>query len=177
MPDDWVWYKAWHWGFVSYWRVYFQTPYPDGDWFVGPDGNPWAGWCVDAPHSMYSGHAYKVKLYSCYDPDLPAFAARDNWDMISYLITQRNKEWGIYDRDWSSNYHKQAFQDAVWYLKGGGTYPPAGSLARQFADDALANGDGFIPGPGEYYAVILFPDTSTNNNQYRAQMNIIEVDP
>jgi len=175
MPADWVKYYATHYGTYSYWNMYFQNPYPAGEWFVSPAGNPWSGWCVDQAHTMYSGRSYWVKLYSCYDPGLPAFAASENWDIISYLITKRIEGQGIYNVTWTNNGNKDAFQNAVWYFKGGGSMPATGSLAWKFVQDGIANGDGFIPGPGEYFAVILFPDTT---GQYeRCQMNIIEVDP
>lgn len=179
---DWKTYKAGHYGAVSYWGVNFA----DQSWYPFPGGNTWAGWCVDQAHSMYSNTNYKVQVYSCYDPSLPAFAQSANWDLISYLLTMRNAGSGIYNQNWANNGDgnwqtvdcpKDHFQRAIWYFMGGGGAPASGSLGDQFVQDALASGDGFIPGAGQYYAVILFPDTSTNNNTVRAQMNIIEVDP
>lgn len=169
---DWRSYSASHFGPQSYWGVNFaDNSYPF------PGNNTWNGWCVDLAHSMYPNYPYEVQLWSCYDPNLPSFAQSGNWDLISYILTKRNAGAGIYAANWAVDANKEEFQTAVWYFMGGGGAPASGSLADQIVQDALANGDGFIPGPGQYYAVILFPHTETDNNTVRAQMNIIEVDP
>jgi len=161
-------YKAWHYGPYSYWRVRFTTE----DWYPFPGSNDWVGWCTD-PRTMSTNTEYCVDVYSCYDPDLPAYAASDNWEFIAYLINQRNKGEGIYDVDWTLQANKDHFQNAVWYFKYGpgnsmGAMP--GGLGGQFVNDAKANGDNYYPMAGEWYAAILWPELSV-------QMNIIEVDP
>ncbi|GEM_PF-2156681 len=160
-------YTATHYGPFSYWRVRFATE----DWYPFPGGNDWVGWCTD-PRTMYSGRQYCVDVYSSYDPTLPAYAQSDNWEFISYMIDMRNKGAAPFDKTWSNNYWKDRFQEAVWYFKyGTSNYSPAaGSYAWTFINDAIANGDNYVPGPGDWYAVILWPRGSF-------QMNIIEVDP
>ncbi len=178
LPEDTVTYRGYHFGTMSYWNVRFFDPVtlPPGSFFQGGI-EYWAGWCVDKNHSMYSNRNYEVTLYSSYDTGIPAFGQNDNYDLINYMLTQRrNNGSGIWDQNWNNDGIKTQFQNAVWKFSDG-IEPAAGSLAEAFVNDAIANGEDFIPGPGEYYAVILYPDTSTNNNSVRAQMNIIEIDP
>ena len=179
LPEGWLTYSGYHFGAYSYWDIVFtggDENFPPGS-FNGPHGRTWAGWCADQAHTMYPGLPYNVQVFSTYDPELPSVAQSDNWDMINYLITQRrNNTGGIYSQNWSDNAVKVEFELALWYFTGGLGAKPGG-LAGQFVDDAIANGDDFIPGSGEWYALVLVPDTSTDNNTVRAQMNIIEVDP
>ncbi len=177
LPDYWVTYKGSHYGTYSYWNVMFQDSFTMPPGSLGDNFGPWVGWCADKDHTMYANSPYEVMLYSSYDTALPPMAQGIEWDMLNYMLTQRrNNGSGIWNQTWTGTAAKDQFQNAFWYFTDG-IVPAAGSLAEQFVDDAIANGDGFIPGSGDYYAVILYPDTSTNNNVLRAQMNIIEVDP
>jgi hypothetical protein len=178
LPDDTVTYRGYHFGTMSYWNIRFFDPVtlPPGSFMLGGI-EYWAGWCVDRHHTMFTNHPYDVTLYSTYDADIPAFGQNDNYDLINYMLTQRrNNGSGIWNQNWNNNGIKTQFQDAVWKFSDG-IDPPSGSLAEAFVNDAIANGDEFIPGPGEFYGILLYPDTSTNNNSVRAQMNIIEIDP
>lgn len=181
-PPNWVEYWASHPGTYSYWDINFDASrYPDGNYVVNPKGNAWVGWCVDGTHSMYANRNYKVKLLSCYDPELPDFAKSDNWDLISYMITQRRAGKGFYEKDWKLPVNKNTFQYVVWYFMGDATFPSGYEinldLAKIMIEDAKLRGENFIPSQGQYFGVILFPDTSNDSNLYRSQMNIIEVDP
>jgi len=107
--EDCVQFKAWHWGYRSYWDVHFYTPVtlPPGS-FIHPNRNPdpfYVSWCVDQSHTMRSGYYYNALLYSSYDPAMPDWAKSDNWDMVNYLINQRRH--GVYDT--STNTKKQHF--------------------------------------------------------------------
>jgi hypothetical protein len=179
LPEDWVSYRGYHFGTFSYWEIVFEADadagFPPGS-YNGPFGESWVGWCCDETHQMYANYPYNVHVMSSYDDDLPPVAQSENWDMINYLINARRSGEGIFNQNWTSNAMKTQFQLAVWYLVGG-TGPHPGGLAGQFVDEAIANGDDYIPGDGEFYALILVPDTSSDNNTVRAQMNIIEVDP
>jgi hypothetical protein len=193
-------YKGYHWGTFSYWDVLFTEPVmlPPGSYFNDgsngrPEGDYYVGWCVDQGHVIRSGYPYEVKLYSSYDPNKPDWAASDNWDMVNYIINQRRQ--GAYDEFGGfedNNENKNLFQNAVWYFIGVVASPPPGSgicgvpdyvpggegLYNAVIDDALANGENYIPGPGEYYAVVLFDkQRALTNGEQRFQMNIIEVDP
>ena len=46
-------------------------------------------------------------------------------------------------------------QTAIWYLTGAAAYPTSpGAIA--LVQDADANGTGYVPGPGEIMAVIVY---------------------
>ncbi|MCB1218259.1 Cys-Gln thioester bond-forming surface protein [bacterium] len=178
LPTEPVSYRGFHFGQMSYWNIRFNTALslPPGSFEINGQ-EYWAGWCIDKHHSMFTNRDYLVTLYSSYDQTIPAFGQKDNYDLINWMLTQRrNNGSGIWNQNWNSNAIKTEFQNAVWYFSDGIDTTP-GSLAESFVNEAIANGENFIPGPGEFYGIILYPDTSTNNNQVRAQMNIIEVDP
>lgn len=178
LPDDTVTYSGHHYGKYSYWGVEFSEALslPPGSY--NESGHTrYVGWCLDHNHYMYTNTPYDVTLYSSYDQDVPAFGQNDNWDLVNYMLTQRrNNGTGIWDQNWNSNTVKDQFQAACWKFSNG-VDPASGSMAESFVNDAIANGDNFIPGPGDFYAVILFPNTDTNDQTKRAQMNIIEIDP
>lgn len=147
-----------------------------GGWLPFEDQGVFTGWCVDRAHSMYTGQPYEIQLWSCFDPELPDFAKCDNYDLICYLITQRNTNhsypWNV---NWGTEAGRIAFQDAVWYFMGGGGMPGQGSLGYRIVQDALAHGEGFAPGPDEYYAAVLYPRTTTDDPEERAQEIVVEV--
>ncbi len=67
-------------------------------------------------------------------------------------------------------------QDAMWYFTDGLALG-SGSLAQRLAQYAVDNGDNYIPCEGEFYSLVLYPDTSKEDIEQRAQMILIEVDP
>lgn len=192
-------YYASHYGPVSYWGVHFTDNDP-GSFYFDPaywQENPWVGWCTD-PRYYGPGTTVTVQMYSCYDPDLPDYAKSNNWDMISYMINQRHNpdSGGPFDGvDWSIQSNKDAFQYAVWYFKYGPTAPWSpqadddywyvtisdGSLADSFIQYAIANGDGYFPHPGEWYAAVMWPLDGYNGQRAHTppgfQTNIVEIDP
>lgn len=196
-PGDSVSYMGYHWGYMSYWDVVFTTPVglPPGSYGQSPchpPGDYYVGWCVDQGHCIRSGYPYNVLVYSSYDPNKPDWADSDNWDMVNYLINQRRH--GVYGSftGYSCAYtlKKNAFENALWYFIGVVAPPGLGitgvpdydpskhDLYDSLITDALANGDNYIPGPGDYYALVLFDrDRALTNEEQRFQMNIIEVDP
>ena len=110
------------------------------------------GWCVDEYHVIISGETYRAEMYSTYDPDNPH--PDEDWDMVNYILNHKQGSW-------------EDVQDAIWFFVDGGRWPsnPAG---QAMVNDALANGEGFVPGPGQTLAVILYIDGYT-------QIPIIEV--
>jgi len=110
------------------------------------------GWCVDEYHVIVPGETYRAKMYSTYDPDNPH--PDEDWDMVNYILNHKQEPW-------------EDVQDAIWFFVDGGRWPsnPAG---QAMVNDALANGEGFVPGPGQTLAVILYIDGYT-------QIPIIEV--
>jgi len=103
------------------------------------------GWCIEEFVFLDVDVEYDVFLYSTYDPALPVALQDDDWDMVNYLLN-----------------HKQGdaidIQNATWYFVNGGNMPTSPE-GQAMVNDALTNGEGFIPGPGQVIAVIAADET------------------
>src|SRR5262249_16336287 len=109
----------------------------------------WTGWCVDYAGGLTTNIPYcDIKLIPSLDPFLPPKYANPNWDLVNYLLN-----------------HKQGngvdIQAAIWQFIGGPINPmdthylPLSPLALSMVADAAANGEGFVPGPGQFSAIII----------------------
>ncbi len=116
------------------------------------------GWCADLLHFIYPGQTYEVKLYSSYDPALPSYAQDADWDMVNYILNHKHPD-----------ATKDDVQEAIWFFVGGGAYP-TDLEAIAMVEDALANGEGFVPVHGQNIAIVVDagPDV---------QLTFIEIDP
>lgn len=122
------------------------------------------GWCIDVDAQMSRSPAtHQVVLYSSLDP--PNGTLKDQrWDIVNYILN-----------------HKQGTADdiqaAMWYFihfdDETETPPTNQTIAWAIIDDALANGTGYIPAPGETVAVICNPVIFLPLNP--VQISIIEV--
>lgn len=108
-------------------------------------------WCVDRRYTAVRGPSIQVLLYSSVAP--PANLSSQRWDMVNYILN--HKQGGMMD-----------IQNAIWYfVKMGsvgwwnGSSPSATSMA--IVSDAVAHGNGYVPGPGGLLAVICLPLTLT----------------
>jgi len=110
------------------------------------------GWCVDEYHTIISGKTYRASMYSSYDPENPH--PDEDWDMVNYILNHPQGCW-------------EDVQAAIWFFVDGGIFPSS-SAGQAMVNDALANGEGFVPGPGQILAVVLYIDGYT-------QIPIIEV--
>jgi hypothetical protein len=109
----------------------------------------YAGWCVEDNHRPNLPEDAQVWLYdSTDDPEnLPESYQDILWDLINYML----------------NHKLGSVQDvnvALWLLTGtyDGTFGPITAAAQAMVDEAIANGEDFVPGPGEIVAVILYGD-------------------
>ena len=116
------------------------------------------GWCVDLRYDVPT--TIQVRLYPSCDP--PKMLSTERWDMVNYILN--NKQGTARD-----------IQEAIWYfvkMKGDvgewqDGYTPT-TEAQAMVNDALAHGDGFVPGPFDTIAVICVPLTEE-------QITIIEL--
>jgi len=110
------------------------------------------GWCVDEYHCIYTDVTYKARIYSSYDPSNPH--PDEDWDKVNYIIN-----------------HKQGLlgevQAAIWRYVNSGIMPKT-AAGQAMVNDADANGEGFVPGPGQVMAVVLWVNSSI-------QVAIVEV--
>ncbi|MBN2067689.1 MAG: hypothetical protein JW744_04435 [Candidatus Diapherotrites archaeon] len=118
----------------------------------------YVGWCVDVEHFINPGAIYEVSLLSSYSSSLPEYAQNENWDLVSYLLNNKHPDASRDD-----------IQDAIWHLVGEEAYP-SDPEAAAMADDAIANGEGFVPVSGQLMAAIVDAGPEI-------QLTIVEVDP
>lgn len=126
----------------------------------------YAGWCVDRRYHIPRGSNIEVILNSSLSP--PVDLQTESWDMVNYIINHKQGH-PMMDVQWAIWY----FVNLAPYLVNdpmdpnngyGMTFPGAVPLIN----DAIANGDGYVPGEGELLAIICYPDTPT-------QISIIEL--
>lgn len=113
---------------------------------------PYLGWCVDEPHYIHNGEIYKAKMYSTYDPNNPH--PDPDWNKVNYILNHKQGD-------------KDDIQAAIWYFVDGGNEPPT-SAGQAMKNEAIANGENFVPAPGQVLAVVLWIND-------RTQIPIIEV--
>lgn len=110
------------------------------------------GWCVDEYHYVYNGKTYTATLYSSYDANNPH--PDEDWDKVNYILNHKQGTW----RD---------VQEAIWRFVDGGNMPSS-DAGKAMVADADANGEGFVPAPGQVMAVVVWINSNT-------QVPIIEV--
>jgi hypothetical protein len=143
---------------------YFLTTLTDVPSGYDVTNTTYLGWCIDVDAQMSRSPAtHQVVLYSSLDP--PNGTLKDQrWDIVNYILN-----------------HKQGTADdiqaAMWYFihfdDETETPPTNQTIAWAIIDDALANGTGYIPAPGETVAVICNPVIFLPLNP--VQISIIEV--
>ena len=140
------------WEDPAYWAFEFQT---------GLTGT-YGGWCVDSDSPLENGVCLQdVPLYPA-DENFPdgILEKPENLDALNWLLNQH-----LIGSESTSGgaYTYGDFQMAVWKLVDDGVccLPSLGDYsdvrAMELVDLALANGDGFTPGCGEYMGLILVP--------------------
>jgi hypothetical protein len=140
---------------------YFDTTIANGGNDV-PDYT-YEGWCFDKFHFITPGKWYEATLISSYDPFLPAGLQDDDWDLVNYII---NHKQAYFD----AGYTAEDIQNVIWYFFEDLTWEQLDSNEQAIAQDAMDNGEGFYPASGEWMAIIVYIDDST-------QGTFIEVDP
>ena len=114
-----------------------------------PDGltltnGTYNGWCVQFLDQLEPGHAYDAFVFPSDSANLPPSLQTVAWDKINYLIN--HKQGAMED-----------IQDAIWTLLGDPIDHAISAVAQAMVDDALANGAGFSPAPGQFEAIIVEP--------------------
>lgn len=137
-------------GFPDSYLIHTVTNTPAG--YALADGT-YTAWCIDYFDVIYDGVTYRPRMYRPGDPQIPSQIQSPHWDRIQYILNHKRGE-------------AIDIQGALWHFIGGPVtpgdamfYPPT-SLASNLVDEALLNGAGFTPGPGQIRAVIfdLGPD-------------------
>jgi hypothetical protein len=131
------------------------------------------GWCIDSENIIYTGTEYSAQVYSSYEdllaahPNFDQVDKPENLPLVNYIInTYEVPAYSECDIQW-----------AIWKVIDDGPHSPCdGSneiVAQMIADDAIENGQGFVPGCDDKVAVILVP-TATGTQVTIAQVTIAE---
>ena len=115
----------------------------------------YASWCYDWDETIGLGIPYSMEVFSSLYPYLmPAPADEKEWDRANWLMNHLG---------WYDGYTWEDIQGALWLLDGwdGVTIPPgsgmnpATAMAYDMYDDAVLYGDGYLPPPGGWAAVVF----------------------
>jgi len=129
----------------------------------------YATYCGDYQTFITSGTTYTMDVYSSLYPDLiPAGYSTENYDLVNYIMNHLD-DYPAYD--WTD------VQALLWKLLNnwdGSNMAYVGTwsdhpIAQQMLADAQANGEGFLPLPGGWAAVLLVGNT--------VQLQLVMVDP
>ena len=118
------------------------------------------GWCVDLSESMEDYLWYVVNVYSSYESPLPPGLVDnpENLDLINYIL---NQHFVGQPSICSGDYTYGDVQRAIWELiddsqsSTGLLGPWEQCRVDEILADVGANGEGYIPGCGDVFAVIL----------------------
>jgi hypothetical protein len=138
---------------------YFITKLMDVPAGYDVSNGTYLGWCIDTRVEMARSPAqHLVKLYSSLNP--PGDLANESWDMVNYILNHKRG-------------NATDIQQAIWYFINLDTaYTPTSEVAWEIINDALANGEGYVPSYGEKIAVICYPQYVLPSE---VQVSIIEV--
>lgn len=103
------------------------------------------GWCIDYSVTMIRNETFEGQLYSSLNPPSGNFSSV-RWDLVNYVLNHKTGT-------------KYQIQDSIWYfVNNSATYTHTlDPTENATVMDALANGTGFVPSPGQSVAVIVFP--------------------
>ncbi|MEM2889418.1 MAG: hypothetical protein QXR42_08135 [Candidatus Bathyarchaeia archaeon] len=143
-------------GTVSYFETHLMDVPPGYD----VTNQTYLGWCVDTrAHLERSPARHMVFLYSSLNP--PGELASEEWDMVNYILNHKQGK------------EAMDIQEAIWYfIHMDESFNPTRPGAWDLINDAIANGNGFVPEYGQTVAVICYP---TPLFPQEVQISIIEV--
>lgn len=111
---------------------------------------PQHGWCIEDNHLPDAPNNSQVMLFdsTADEATLPPSYRGRHWDKVNYLLNHKNGN-SVVD-----------VQVAVWLLVDyfDGTFGAPSAAALQLVAEADAHGDGYVPGPSDIAAVLMFSD-------------------
>jgi len=139
---------------------YFSTVLSDVPSGYDVANGAYVGWCVDRTADMErSPTKHAVTLYSSTSP--LGELASEKWDMVNYILNHKQGT-------------REDIQQAIWYfINMVGNYTPTSPIAIAIVNDAIANGNGFVPSNGQIVAVICYPEALLPDGP--VQISIIEI--
>jgi len=131
----------------------------------------WPCWCVESDPIPQDGY---VELWSTYstDSDKPDPLNDEDWDLVNYIINYHH----VGDVIPEGPVTDVEIQDAIWEFINGG-YSGSDPVTLAIIDDALINGEGFVPQAGQDCAILLWPVNDDGTERLGSQYTFIVVDP
>jgi len=102
-------------------------------------------WCLAENRPIRRNAIHKVRLYNCYDPNLPPEFRGMEWNQINYVVNHKKGS-------------KEAIQQAIWHFAGSEKQTTFSVEAAQLIEEANLKGKDYKPAEGEFLAVICKPD-------------------
>jgi hypothetical protein len=141
-------------------QTYFETTLLDVPPGYTVTNGTYAGWCIQYDIKIRPDTVYPATLHFCYGDDVPDYLRPFDWKKVNYIL---NHQHGA---------TKQELQNAIWYFIGRPSGQPLvlNLVSQEIVNDALLNGDCYVPQPGDHVAVVVNTGQSAN-----VQWNIIEI--
>jgi len=108
------------------------------------DFESYSAWCLEESKPIRRNAIHKVRLYNCYDPDLPPKLKSMEWNQINYVINHKNAS-------------KKVTQEVIWHFAGSNK-KPLSAEAVELVEEANRNGKDYKPAEGELVGVICLPE-------------------
>jgi hypothetical protein len=102
-------------------------------------------WCLVKSKPIRRNAIHKIRLYNCYDPNLPPELRSMEWNQINYVVNHKKGS-------------KEAIQQAIWHFAGSEKQTTFSVEAAQLIEEANLKGKDYKPAEGEFLAVICKPD-------------------
>ncbi len=105
----------------------------------------YGAWCVKFDFPIETNKVYEGTVHFSYGDGIPLHMQLFDWPRINYILNHKGSA------------SAEDIQTAIWYFSG----RPAGEplvlngVAQALVDDAMANGQCFVPGPCERFAAII----------------------
>jgi len=150
-------------GLPSYWDMTLSGIVGSG--YNVANGQTYDGWCVDEETYIVPGQPYTINLVSSYDAANPWVGNYNYaWPCVNYIINHK-----------AAGASWEQIQYSIWYFINDGYfgYDP---VVLGMIGDAVLNGQNFVPGAGQFVAVLCVASPQYQHG-YFTQHTIIEVDP
>jgi hypothetical protein len=102
-------------------------------------------WCLVKSKPIRRNAIHKIRLYNCYDPNLPPELKNMKWNQINYVINHKRGS-------------KEAVQQTIWHFANSEKPATFSMEATQLIEEADLKGKDYKPAEGELLAVICKPD-------------------
>ena len=120
------------------------------------------GWCFEKAVSMTREQIHPVRLCHSFDPDMPEAFKHANWTLINFIINRDDL------------YPTEDIQEAIWAILEGNTTVSLG--AQTVIADATTQGSSYLPGNGDYLAVLAYLDPESEQGYpYSVQNTFLQV--